>query len=130
MCPPPRGHILQPLNSFLVHSKKTQMMTEDAGNGFSDAKAALANTTLPVHPQSDAHLTFMTDASSTAIGASLKQPVGNVLQSLAFFSFLEQQTRYSVFSRELLAIYLAIRNFRHFLEGREFVVLTSHLCSL
>ena len=36
------------------------------------------------------------------------------------------ETRYSTFDRELLAIYLAIRHFRHFLKGREFHVLTDH----
>ena len=36
------------------------------------------------------------------------------------------EQRYSAFDRELLAVYLAIRNFRHFLEGRQFHVLTDH----
>ena len=33
---------------------------------------------------------------------------------------------YSTFDRELLAVYLAIKHFRHFLEGREFHVFTDH----
>ncbi|BHF63058.1 hypothetical protein SprV_0200604700 [Sparganum proliferum] len=67
-------------------------------------------------------------ASSTAVGASLQQTVGGVLQPLAFFSkkLSPAETRYSVIGRELLAVYLSIRHFRHFLEGREFVVLTDH----
>ena len=36
------------------------------------------------------------------------------------------ETHYSTFDRELLAVYLAIRHFRHFLEGRQFHVLTDH----
>ena len=36
------------------------------------------------------------------------------------------ETKYSTFDRELLAVYLAIRHFRHFLEGRQFHVLTDH----
>nr|VZI14922.1 unnamed protein product [Spirometra erinaceieuropaei] len=61
-------------------------------------------------------------------GASLQQIVGGVLQPLAFFSkkLSPAETRYTVFGRELLAVYLSIRHFRHFLEGREFVVLTDH----
>ena len=44
------------------------------------------------------------------------------------------ETRYSTFDRELLAVYLSIKHFRHFLEGRTFHVLTDHkplphLCS-
>ncbi|BHF70375.1 hypothetical protein SprV_0301342500 [Sparganum proliferum] len=75
-----------------------------------------------------AQLTLMTDASSTAVGASLQQTVGGVLQPLAFFSkkLSPAETGCSVFGRELLAVYLSIRHFRHFLEGSEFVVLTDH----
>ena len=36
------------------------------------------------------------------------------------------ETRYSTFDKELLAIYLAIKHFRHFVEGRSFCVLTDH----
>ena len=36
------------------------------------------------------------------------------------------ETRYSTFDRELLAVYLSIKHFRYFLEGRLFHVLTDH----
>nr|VZI41426.1 unnamed protein product [Spirometra erinaceieuropaei] len=73
-------------------------------------------------------LTLMTDASSTAVGASIHQTVNGVLQPLAFFSkkLSPAETRCSVFGRELLAVYLAIRHFRLFLDGREFVILIDH----
>jgi cleavage and polyadenylation specificity factor subunit 1 len=47
---------------------------------------------------------------------------------LAFFSkgLKPAETRYSTFDRELLAIYLAIKHFRYFLEGRNFHILTDH----
>ena len=35
-------------------------------------------------------------------------------------------TRYSTFDRELLAVYLAIKYFRYFLEGCTFHVVTDH----
>ena len=44
--------------------------------------------------------------------------------------FLEKlkpaETRYSTFDWELLAVYLAIKHFHHFVEGRTFHVLTDH----
>nr|VZI26528.1 unnamed protein product [Spirometra erinaceieuropaei] len=125
---PHSATILQPLNSLLTHSKEILVMTEEAVRSFNDVKAALANATLVAHTRSDAQLTLMTDASSTAVGASLQQTVSGVLQPLAFFSkkLSPSATRYSVFGRELLAVYLSIRHFRLFLEGREFVVLTDH----
>ena len=55
----------------------------------------------------------MTDASDVTIGAVLRK-----------LSPTEQ--RYSTFDRELLTVYCAIRHFRHFLEAREFHVLTDH----
>ena len=49
-------------------------------------------------------------------------------QPLSFFSKKMSKTerRYSTFDRELLAVYLAIKHFRHLLEGRHFHVLTDH----
>nr|VZI02224.1 unnamed protein product [Spirometra erinaceieuropaei] len=120
--------ILRPLNSLLTHSKKTLVMTDEAVKSFNDVKAALARAKLLAHPRADAQLTLMTDASSAAVGASLQQTVSGVLQPLAFFSkkLRPAETGCSVFGRELLAVYLSIRYFRHFLEGRELVVLTDH----
>nr|VZI47739.1 unnamed protein product [Spirometra erinaceieuropaei] len=120
--------ILRPLNSLLTYSKKTLVMTEEAVKSFNGVRAALARATLLAHPRADAQLTLMTDASSTAVDASLQQTVSGVLRPLAFFSkkLSPSETRYNVFGRELLAVYLSIRYFRHFIEGREFVVLTDH----
>ena len=36
------------------------------------------------------------------------------------------ETRYSAFDQELLAIYLANKQFRHFVKGRKFYVITDH----
>nr|VZI47270.1 unnamed protein product [Spirometra erinaceieuropaei] len=88
-----------------------------AHSAFEAAKKALADATLLQHLSSDPHaqLILTTDASNSAVGAVLHQ------QKLQ-----PAQTRYSTFSRELLAIYLAIRHFRHLLEGRDFSVHTDH----
>ena len=47
---------------------------------------------------------------------------------LSYFSRKLSPTEqcYSTFDRELLAVYCAIRHFRHFLEAREFHVITDH----
>ena len=49
-------------------------------------------------------------------------------KQISFFSVKlnTTQRKYSTFSRELLAIYLSIRHFRHLLEGRDFTVFTDH----
>nr|VZI45743.1 unnamed protein product [Spirometra erinaceieuropaei] len=112
----------------LTHTT-TQLFTI-ACTTFEEAKKALADATMLHHLSSDApaQLILTADASSSAVGAVLHQQVNNQLQPLAFFSQKLQptQTLYSTFSRELLAIYLAIRHFRHLLEGRDFSVHTDH----
>ena len=70
----------------------------------------------------------MTDASEIAVGAVLQQFIDNRWQPLAYFSksLTPAETRYSAFDRELLAIYLAIKHFQYFVEGRQFYILTDH----
>lgn len=67
----------------------------------------------------------MGDASDTAVGTALWQYVSNH-RSLIPKKLKPSKTRYSTFDRELLAIYLAIRHFHHFVEGRTFCVYTDH----
>ena len=47
---------------------------------------------------------------------------------LAFFSkkLRQPEKKYSAFDRELLALYLGVRHFRYFLEGRKFIAFTDH----
>ena len=69
----------------------------------------------------------MTDASDTAVGAVLQQHINGTEHPISFSCKLTPvETRYSTLDRELLAVYLAIKHFCHFLEGRTFHVLTDH----
>ena len=47
--------------------------TDIATKAFEEIKTALANTTLLVHPMSDAPINIMTDVSDMAIGGVLQQ---------------------------------------------------------
>lgn len=123
--------ILQPLHALLSGQTKPNASiswTDDAETAFSSIKEALANATLLAHPKSDAITSLTVDASDVAIGAVLQQLVDGVWQPVAFFSRKLSQTesRYSTFGRELLAAYLAVKHFRHVLEGRQFHILTDH----
>ena len=132
---PKCSHIIQPLTDMLASNgstKKTRNTplewSETTTTVFNQTKTALADFTMLSHPKSDAELCLMTDASDVAVGAVLQQKVANVWQPLGFFSKRLQsaETRYSTFGRELLAVYLSIRHFRHHLEGRQFCVWTDH----
>jgi len=76
----------------------------------------------------DAPISVTADTSDIAVGAVLQQYVGGTWQPLSFFSktLRPAELQYSTFDRELLAIYLAIMHFRHFLEGRHFHIFTNH----
>nr|VZH96033.1 unnamed protein product [Spirometra erinaceieuropaei] len=121
---------LAPLTDLLKSKAKPIELPPSAHSAFEAAKKALADATLLHHLSSDPHaqLILTTDASNSAVGAVLHQQGNNQSRPLAFFSQKLQpaKTRYSTFFRELLTICLAIRHFRHLLEGRDFSVHTDH----
>ncbi len=126
---PNAANLLHPLNRLLSGaSPKVLVWSEDATTAFTAVKTALANATLLSHPQLGAPTCIMTDASDSAVGAVLQQFIHGQWQPLAFFSksLKPAETRYSAFDRELLAVYLAVKHFRHFVEGRQFFILTDH----
>jgi len=101
---------------------------ENTLKAFNDIKKAMADASLLAYPQPDASTNIMTDASNNAVGAVLQQQVDSAWKPIAFFSktLKPQETRYSTFDRELLAVYLAIKHFCYFIEGCQFHVLTDH----
>ena len=64
------------------------------------------------------------------VQSELAQRARGLLQwkPVAFFSktLSAAERKYSAFDHELLAIYLSIKHFRHFLEGRSFIIFTDH----
>ena len=92
------------------------------------SKLALAAATGLVHPSATAETSINTDASDTAVGAVLQQCLHGVWTPISFFSrkLLPAEKKYSTFDKELLAIYLAVKKFRYFVEGRKFAIFTDH----
>jgi cleavage and polyadenylation specificity factor subunit 1 len=62
------------------------------------------------------------------LGAVLQQRVHGAWQPLAFFSkkLNPAQQKYSAYDRELLAVYEAVKHFRHMLGARHFTIFTDH----
>lgn len=128
---PNAAQIQAPLNALLAGAVKGSTpinLTGDALKAFSDTKESLSNAALLAHPNCQAKLALVTDASDTAMGAVLQQLQNDEWQPLAFFSrkLKSSQTKYSPYDRELLAIYEAIKYFRYMLEARHFTVYTDH----
>ena len=120
--------ILGPLNSLLAAKVHRLTWSEEATASFNSIKESLTRATLLTHPKPFAPTCIMSDASDTAVGAVLQQHIDGVWHPISYFSkkLRPAETRYSNFDRELLAVYLAIKHFRHFVEGRDFHVATDH----
>ncbi|KAL0149750.1 hypothetical protein M9458_054940, partial [Cirrhinus mrigala] len=90
--------------------------------------------TAPVlqHPDPERPFTVEVDASTIGVGAVLSQAVGEppVLHPCAFFSrkLTPAEQNYDIGNRELLAIKLALEEWRHWLEGAAypFTIITDH----
>nr|XP_057908117.1 uncharacterized protein LOC131104680 [Doryrhamphus excisus] len=127
---PRAAHLLQPLYAALRQKKANDPLdwTSERVQAFQQAKSALADAALLAHPVAAAPVALTTDASDIAVGAVVEQRVEGVWQPLAFFSrkLRDNERKYSVFDRELLALYLACRHFRFLLEGRQFTAYVDH----
>ncbi|BHF69036.1 hypothetical protein SprV_0301207700 [Sparganum proliferum] len=78
------------------------------------------------HPAPQALLSLMVDPWTIALDAVLQQHLTDSTRPLAFFStkLSADGTRHSIFGRKLLAIYLTVKHFRNFLEGRDLTIFT------
>ncbi|GFX34002.1 hypothetical protein TNCV_912042 [Trichonephila clavipes] len=78
------------------------------------------------HPIPGAKLSLWTDASDKAVGGSLMQLCQNNWEPVAFLSvkLSKSQQKWSTYDRELLAMYISVKRFRHMLEGRDFIIYT------
>ena len=123
---------LQPLHSMIP--KKTSkadlklVWTDVTTQAFESVKQALVSAATLCHVDTTCQLSLTTDASNTGIGAVLQQYKHNSWEPISFFSRSLNSTecKYSTFGRELLAIYCSVKHFQHFLEGRDFYILTDH----
>jgi transposase InsO family protein len=121
------GRIALPLTNLLQNESKFQW-TESQQQAFDSLKQAISSA--PVLAVADDSLTYVvtTDASGFAVGATLSQDQGKGLQPIAFLSHkLDKHERnYPVHEQELLAVIIALKEWRHYLHGRKFKIITDH----
>ena len=116
---------LQSINHTLTSGKGAIKWTPEMHAAFLSAKQALASATPLFHPDPSAKLSLTSDSH---VGAVLQQCHATGWQPLAFFSkkLSPTETRYSTFVRELLAVYLSVRDFCFLLEGLPLTVFSDH----
>jgi len=97
---------------------------------FQQLKQIVTSDQVLVLPNYDKQFVVTTDASGYAVGASLQQVDDETkrLRPIAFFSkkMSEQEMRWAVYEQELLAIVLSLEEWRHYLVGRKFKLVTDH----
>lgn len=131
-CLPRQAEMQTELNKYLHNRKKNDKnpidWTPEAELAFEKCRQSILEATTLGHPIHGAQLNIMTDASDHSIGAVLQQRENNRWKPLAFFSksMSATQCRYSVYDRELLAMYTAVKHFRRLIEGGDVTISTDH----
>ena len=110
-------------------SKRKVIWNSKADQAFSAAKKLLSESSLLHYPVIGAETSIAVDASDVAIGGVLQQYSDGHWKPISFFSrkLGKTQTKYSTFSKELLAAYSSVKYFRPYIEGTSFYLLTDHL---
>ncbi|XP_024654489.2 uncharacterized protein LOC106675134 [Maylandia zebra] len=116
----------------LTSPKLPFIWSQEAGAAFTKLKALFTSAPVLVHPDPGRQFILEVDASDIGVGAVLSQRSGTAskLHPCAFFSrrLSPAERNYDVGDRELLAVKLALEEWRHYLEGAEhpFIVWTDH----
>jgi hypothetical protein len=98
---------------------------EICSNSFQHLKASFSSDALLVAPDRSKQFILETDASSFAMGAVLHQQHDSFPRPIGFYSakWDSAQLNYAIPDKELLAILLALRHWRHLLQGTTHPVL-------
>ncbi|KAI2652628.1 Transposon Tf2-8 polyprotein [Labeo rohita] len=124
--------ITTPLTSLLRGKPKQLIWNPAAHEAFQQLKTIFSTAPVLHHPDPERPFTVEVDASTIGVGAVLSQVVGDssVLHPCAFFSrkLTPAEQNYDIRNRELLAIKLALEEWRHWLEGatHPFTIITDH----
>ena len=122
------AQISAPLNVLLKKGAPWQWGA-DQQKAFDKLKRRISSTPVLAIPSGSAELVLRCDASREAMGVALyQQDSQGYLQPVEFKSkgFAEAQKRLAAHDREGLALFFALKSFRHFLLGREFQVQTDN----
>ena len=124
--------LLKPLYDIFHHNRKKPKSTpiewtDAQKDAFTSVKNALSQKTVLSFPIPNAPTFLATDASDSTIAATLFQfdSAKNCRVPIAFYSknLQKAQLNYSIFDKEILAIYMSIKHFQFMLECRNFKIL-------
>ena len=120
------------LLTALTSTKVRFLWNKDAESAFSTLKTMFTTAPVLAIPNPSSQFIVEVDASGTGVGAVLSQRLAkdNRVHPCAYFSrrLSPSEQNYGIGDRELLAIRLALEEWRHWLEGTEtpFLIWTDH----
>ena len=120
------AEIATPLHN-LTQKNVPFVWTEACAAAFTTLKCKLMQAPILVYPQftlGASPFVVQTDASAVGLGAVLEQD--NKVIAYASRSLSKPECNYSTIQKECLAIVFAMKQFRHYLLGRPFTLMTDH----
>ena len=101
---------------------------KEQDESFAAVKKLFVDTPVLKYPTPDDHFILDTDASNESIGAALSQVQDGKEVPIAFASntMNRSQRNYCTTKRELLAVIVYTKKFKHFLWGSDFTLRTDH----
>lgn len=124
---PKFSEMSKPLTS-LLGKDKTFHWSDREQKAFDDLRGALCSSDVLIYPDFRDPFLLSTDASGVALGAVLSQIREGHERPVAYASrqLSRAEQNYSTTERELLAVVWATAQFRCFLIGRRFTLVTDH----
>jgi len=121
--------IARPLHK-LTRKNVTFLWGSDQQKAFDKLKELFTSAPILRNPDSNRPFIVETDASNFAVGAILSQEFDGQLHPIAFIStsLTKSQLNYPIYDKELLAIKVALEEWRPYLEGARhpFTIYTDH----
>lgn len=119
--------VAAPLTELLKKGTRFQWTTSEE-TAFRDLITAITTAPTLILPDPSKPYVITADACGYGIGACLMQDHGKGLQPIAFLSkkLTDAELKYETHERELLALFRALKEWRHYLYGSQFVLKTDH----
>ena len=122
------AHIAAPLIA-LTRKNARFYWTGESGKAFAMLKSRLTEAPILIHPVHDRPYRLYTDASEYAVGAILAQLDENDEERVVHYlsqQLNHTQRKWAVIEKEAWALVVALKKFRQYLLGAQFVVYTDH----
>lgn len=122
--------VAAPLHELTKGGKKGKRIVwnNEAENAFTNLKTALTSTPVLSVPDFSQEFSVQCDASNRGTGAVLFQKSEGVERPIAYTSskLTDRERNYSASERELLSVLHAVEQFRPYIEGSHFKVISDH----